>query len=110
VRFLIDSTLPPHVADPLNERGHDAVTPSLLGAHNLPDDVLIELATTQRRVIVTENASDFAYVTNCPVLLVRKSWWPSHVLVSCLAAAIDRWARATPDPGPWAHWLESELQ
>jgi hypothetical protein len=110
MRFLIDSMLPPHAADSLNKRGHDAVTPSLLGAHNLPDDVLIELATTQRRVIVTENASDFANATNCPVLLVRKSWWPSQVLVSRLAAAIDRWATAKPDPGPWSHWLEAELR
>jgi hypothetical protein len=103
VKLLIDSMLPPRVADDLNEMGHDAVTPALIGAHNLPDDVLIELASVERRVIVTENASDFARVTTCPVLLVRKSWWPAEALPSRMAAALDRWAAANADPGSWAH-------
>lgn len=41
-----------------------AVTPSRLGAHNLPDDVLVQIATAEDRVIVTENASDFAQVAS----------------------------------------------
>jgi hypothetical protein len=110
MRFLVDSMLPPKVADDLNKSGHDAVTPTTLGAHNLPDDVLIELASAQGRVIVTENASDFAHVTTCPVLLVRKSWWPQHVVAARLATALDRWAATNPEPGSWAHWLEAELR
>ena len=110
MRFLIDSMLPPQVADDLNKSGHDAVTPTALGAHNLPDEVLIELASAEGRVIVTENASDFAHVATCPVLLVRKSWWPSHVLASRLAIALDRWAAANPEPGPWAYWLEAAFR
>src|SRR5580765_3578561 len=102
--------LPPEVASQVNEHGHDAVTPAGLGAHNLPDDVLIELASVQQRVIVTENASDFAQTTTCPVLLVRKSWWPSESLASRLVAALDRWAAANADPGSWAHWLEAEFR
>ena len=46
--------------DLLTARGHDAVTPADLGAHNLPDDTLIEIAGTEGRVVVTENASDSA--------------------------------------------------
>jgi hypothetical protein len=110
VRFLIDSMLPPHVADLLNEAGHDAVTPAQLGAHDLPDDVLVQLAANTDRVIVTENASDFAHVTTCPVLLVRKSWWPKGLLARRLADALDRWAGANPAPGPWPHWLTAELR
>lgn len=110
MKFLIDSMLPPHAAQQLRDLGHDAVTPTEMGAHNLPDDVLIELATQERRVIVTENASDFASVMTCPVLLVRKSWWPRDSLASRLAATLDRWADANPEPGTWAHWLESDFR
>ena len=102
--------LPPRVAELLTAAGHDAATPLDLGAHNLPDDVLVELAATARRVIVTENARDFALVDACPVLLVRKSWWPRRTLADKAAAAIDRWAAANPDPGNWAHWLAASLR
>ncbi|MGH2884529.1 MAG: DUF5615 family PIN-like protein, partial [Solirubrobacteraceae bacterium] len=108
--FLIDSMLPPRVADLLRAAGHDATTPARLGAHNLPDDVLVQLAAAEGRVIVTENASDFAPVTACPVLLVRKAWWPAASLAEALAGALDRWAKANADPGHWAHWLSAELR
>jgi len=102
--------LPPQVAEHLNALDHDAVTPAALGAHNLPDDVLIALATAGRRVIVTENASDFARAGTRAVLLLRKSWWPRATLATDLAAALDRWATTHADPGPWAHWLEADLR
>jgi predicted nuclease of predicted toxin-antitoxin system len=110
LKFLIDSMLPPDTAALLNAAGHDATTPSQLGAHNLPDDTLIELATAVGRVIVTENASDFAAVTTCPVLLVRKAWWSPGSLSTDLAAALDRWASANKQPGPWPHWLSAQLR
>jgi Domain of unknown function (DUF5615) len=110
VKFLIDSMLPPGTARQLAIMGHDATTPTGLGAHNLPDDVLIQLAAAEDRVIVTENASDFAGATACPVLLVRKGWWPSASLTTSLASALDGWAKANPQPGPWAHWLAAELR
>jgi len=102
--------LPSEAADLLSGAGHDAATPARLGAHNLPDEVLIELAGAEGRVIVTENASDFAAVTTCPVLLVRKAWWPADSLAPKLAAALDRWASANRHPGPWPHWLLTELR
>lgn len=110
MRFLIDSMLPPRVADLLSAAGHDATTPTQLGAHNLPDDVLVQLAAADNRVIVTENASDFAAITACPVLLVRKAWWPGASLAETLASALDRWAKANAEPGRWAHWLAVELR
>ena len=102
--------LPPKVAELLSVAGHDATTPYALGAHNLPDEILIQLAAMDGRVIVTENASDFAAVTTCSVLFVRKSWWPPSSLASRLAAAIEQWATANPAPGPFAHWLPEELR
>ena len=110
MRFLIDAMFPPQVVDLLKEKGHDALSPIDLGAHNLPDDVLVQIATAERLVIVTENASDFAQVVTCPVVFVRKSWWPRETIASRLAAALDRWAAVNQDPGPWSHWLDAELR
>lgn len=102
--------LPPSVVDLLIAAGHAATTPTRLGAHNLPDDTLVVLAAAEERVIVTENASDFSAVTTCPVLLVRKSWWPQESLAAKLADALDRWAKADERPGNWAHWLPADLR
>ena len=110
MRFLIDAMLPPAVAELLNAAGHDATTPLQLGAHTLSDDVLVTLAAEEDRVVVTENASDFAGVTACPVLFVRKSWWPSESLSTNLVEALVRWAAANPGPGPWPHWLPTALR
>lgn len=110
MKFLIDSMLPPRVAELLSDAGHEATTPYALGAHNLSDDILIQLAAAQGRVIVTENASDFAAVTTCFVLFVRKSWWPASSLAPRLAVAIERWGSANPAPGPFAHWLPAEFR
>jgi hypothetical protein len=110
LKFLIDSMLPPATAELLAAAGHDARTPAQLGAHNLPDDTLIALAAADHRVIVTENASDFAAVMECPVLLVRESWWPHESLASRLAEALDRWASVNEQPGDWAHWLATDLR
>jgi predicted nuclease of predicted toxin-antitoxin system len=110
LRFLIDSMLPPSVVELLGALGHDVTTPSNLGAQNLSDEVLGQLASAPGRVIVTEDASDFAAVTDCPVLLVRKSSWPTGSLASNLASAVNRWADANPEPGPWSHWLHADLR
>ncbi len=110
MRFLIDSMLPPATAERLPALGHDGITLAGLGAHNLPDDVLVALAAAEDRVIVTENASDFAQVTACPVLLVLKAWWPSASLATSLASALDRWAKTNPQPGNWPHCLAAELR
>lgn len=110
MKFLVDAMFPPQVARRLNAAGHDAVTPVELGADNLPDEVLIQAAAAEQRVIVTENASDFAHVTTCVVLFVLKSWWPHQALASRLADALDRWAAAHPEPGNWPHWLEADLR
>ena len=110
MKFLIDSMLPPAVAQLLQDAGHDATTPARLGAHNLPDETLVHLAASDSRVIVTENASDFAHVTTCVVLFVRKSWWPTPSLTTGLTAALARWAAAHPEPGAFSHWLHADLR
>ena len=107
MRFLIDAMLPPSTCGLLVDRAHEAITPTDLGAHNPPDDTLIEIAGTDGWVVVTENAMDFAHATSCKVLLVRKDWWPNDALAARLAEGLDRWAHDHPNPGHWAHWLDS---
>ena len=70
----------------------------------------ITCATCHVRTTGPAYGRDFAAVTSCPILLVRKSWWPTASLAASLAAALDRWATAHPDPGPWAHWLPANLR
>ena len=108
MRFLIDSMLPPRVANLLSAAGHDATTPTQLGAHNLPDDTLVELAAADNRVIVTENASDFAAITACPVPLCRKPRRLAASLAETVAGVLDRWAKANAEPECWAHWLRQD--
>lgn len=107
---MIDAMLSPATCELLEELGHRAVTPQDLGAHNLPDEALVEAAAADGSVIVTENARDFAHVRDCPVLLVRKAWWVPEALGRRLATALDRWATDHPDPGPWAHWLRDKYR
>jgi len=47
--------VPPGTAGRLAAIGHDARTPAGLGAHNLPDDVLLRLAADEDRVIGTNS-------------------------------------------------------
>ncbi len=110
MRFLVDAMFPPAVVKLLHADGHDAVSPSDVGAHNLTDEVLIDIATREERVIVTENARHFAGVTTCPVLFVLKNWWPRERLAPGLAAALGRWSMANPEPGNWPDWLDFEYR
>jgi len=110
MRFLIDAMLPPGVAEDLLANGHEAVTPEGLGAQDLSDEQLVDIATAEGRVIVTANASDFAQVSTCSVLFVRKTWWPAAALRSRVSAALDRWAADHPEPGNWPCWLPAELR
>lgn len=102
--------LPPQAAELLKAAGHDALRPADLGADTLDDEMLVQIASAERRVIVTKNAADFAHVATCTVLFIRESWWPQQVLAQRLAAALARWAAAHPEPGSWPHWLEADFR
>lgn len=91
--------LPPRTKETLERLGHEATTPLLLGAANLADSELTRIATDEGWVIVTENARDFAGVTRCPVVLVRKSWW-------LLASLPPTWHWPSTDGSPRT-WLRA---
>ena len=114
MKWLIGEMLPPAIASELNAMGHDAVSVAAAGLGGAPDDVVYAEALANDRVMVTENASDFAAIVAqrhandepcVPVVLVRKSDHPSGgALAHHLARSLNRWAASSPDPYPGPHW------
>ncbi|MCY7352814.1 MAG: DUF5615 family PIN-like protein [Cytophagaceae bacterium] len=59
LRFLIDTQLPPLLAEILGQRGYDAIHSTYFeNEHLLKDKALIEIATVQEQIIITKD-SDF---------------------------------------------------
>lgn len=56
VRYYFDNHLPNAVANQLLLRGVDMLTAHQAGRRSHPDDELLRLATTEGRVVVTEDA------------------------------------------------------
>ena len=114
MKWLIDEMLPPALADELNALGHDACTVIAIGLGSADDATVYTAALDHNRVMVTENASDFAALVadrlargeECvPVVLVRKADHPGGgALAHHLARQLDRWAAHNPEPYPGPHW------
>jgi hypothetical protein len=109
MRFFLDGMLPAETREILQSRGHDVVSPSTLRAPRLLDLTIVEIASDEGRVVVTENWRHFTQVRTCPVLFVNKKWWRRSVMAGRLASALDRWSIANPEPGSWAQWLPAEF-
>ncbi len=115
MRFLLDEMLPPAASGPLRALGHDAVSVRELGLEGAPDEAVYERAVEERRVLVTENFTDFSLLVErrlgadepaTPVLFLRKGSFPRRGgLADQIARALDAWARSHPDPYTGAHWL-----
>ena len=107
--------LPPDTAAELNRRGHDAISVVELGLAGQSDPVVFDRAVAEDRVIVTENAADFAMLLErrlrndepaVPVVFVRKADLPRRgALPHHLAERLDAWAEANPDLYLGPHWL-----
>ena len=114
MRCLLDEMLPPAVARALEGIGHAACTVREAGLAGAADPDVLEAVVREHRVLVTENVADFARLLSdrlatdlpcVPVVFVhraglgRQAPWPN------LASALDRWAKANPDPYVGPHWL-----
>jgi hypothetical protein len=106
---------PTGVAETLITSGHDARA-AASEFRGLPDADVFALAVVERRVVVTENVIDFVALLEdrvaaghdtTPVVFARKANLPrgAGALASRLAARLDDWAVAHPDPFPTAYWL-----
>jgi predicted nuclease of predicted toxin-antitoxin system len=114
VRWLLDEMLPPAVARALDGMGHDARTVREAGLAGAADPEVLDAAVRERRVLVTENVTDFARLLSdrlstgdpcVPVVFVRRASLSRDAPWSNLASALDRWARANADPYVGPHWL-----
>jgi predicted nuclease of predicted toxin-antitoxin system len=60
VKFFVDESLSPRIAERLNETGvHDAIHPLHVGRRGEPDHRLLARCIEEDRVIITQNARDF---------------------------------------------------
>jgi predicted nuclease of predicted toxin-antitoxin system len=115
VRFLLDEMYSEHVADHLRDRRHDAVHLRSIGLGGAPDAVVLARAVEERRVMVTENASDFLPLldqrqsagspTTAVLVAMTASRGLGGALHARLAVDIDRWAARNGAPYTHAHWL-----
>ena len=116
MKFLIDEMVSPTVARHLTDLGHDAQHVRDLGLAGRPDGEVLDRATAEDRVVVTENAVDFvalldaatsAGLVTVPVVLALKRTLPAGAgaMAHELAKRLARWADQHPDPYRHVHWL-----
>lgn len=110
MRFFLDAMLPHQASEILRSLGHEATSSAERNNPELPDAEITQAAISESWIIVTENWSDFVTIRESTVILVNKQWWSKQPMHVRLATALDRWAAANPEPGPWPQWLPAELR
>lgn len=105
MRLLLDEHHDPEAARQLSARGHD-VSALAARAHgrNLSDPEVLDLATTEERAVVTENARDFAVehrrrlaagVTHLGIIVTSPKRYPrGGRSMGRLVIALDHFLRA----------------
>jgi hypothetical protein len=106
VRFLLDEMLPRATAALLRDAfDHDAWHVGEVGLSGTDDAVVATVARSERRVVVTENVSDYAAETDLVLVCVLKRKLPSGgAQARALAELLDRWATDNADPYVGQHW------
>ena len=109
MRLLLDANLSgKRIGTPLVERGHDV---RALGGdpdvEGLQDELVLELATQERRVLVTRNSRDFAPLARTWAEAGREHagliliWSLSHRQFAEIVAGVDGWAAEIPSEEAW---------
>jgi len=110
-RLLLDEMFSPQIASELVRRGHDVVAvaadPALVG---LPDEQILEWATSQGRCVVTENVKDYEVLRRAAVAQGRahagllycapRRFPRDRRFLGVLVAALDRMLAGDLLPGP----------
>jgi hypothetical protein len=110
-RLLLDEMFSPQIAPELGRHGHDVVAvaadPELAG---LPDEQVLEWATSQGRRLVTENVKDHEVLrraaaaqgrTHAGLLYCSPRRFPrDRRFAGALVVALDKLAAAGQLPGP----------
>jgi predicted nuclease of predicted toxin-antitoxin system len=75
VKFLVDANLSPRVAELLRAAGHDAVAVRDLRLASAPDDVILDRALSEDRIVISHD-TDFG-----TLLAIRRLTRPSVILI-----------------------------
>ncbi len=103
MKLLIDEHYADEIASKLRATGHDAVTVSERQIKSIDDESLLELAWSEGRALLTNNARDFIPIVgrwaiaggeHCGLLLTSDSSMPRHkgtigIYVRCLRAVME---------------------
>ncbi len=109
MRLLLDANLSPRgVAAKLREAGHDVLALAEDAAfEGLPDPQVLELASSEQRVLVTRNSRDFAPLarqwaeggrTHAGIVLI---WTLDHSQLAEIVAGIKRQLHQRPTQEQW---------
>lgn len=110
MRLLLDAHLSaPRIASPLRARRHDVrAVDEERGLVGAADEELLELATEDRRILVSADVGDFARIVGewartgrvhpgCMILVDI-----DHAEFTTIVALVERMLAAQPDTGAWA--------
>ena len=110
MRLLLDANLSPqHIGGPLRNAGHDVLALAEdAGYEGLADPVVLELASSQERVLITRNSRDFAPLarewaesqrTHAGMILI---WSLAHSQFGQIVAGVERLLKQWPEQDQWA--------
>ncbi len=109
MRLLLDANLSPRgVAVKLRETGHDVLALAEDATfEGLPDPQVLELAASDRRVLITRNSRDFAPLarqwaeagrSHAGIILI---WTLDHSRFAEIVAGVERQLRQRPSEEQW---------
>jgi predicted nuclease of predicted toxin-antitoxin system len=109
LRLLLDANLSPRgIAAKLREAGHDVLALAADATfEGLPDPQVLELATSERRVLITRNSRDFAPLarqwaeagrSHAGIILI---WTLDHSQFAEIIAGVERQLRQRPSQEQW---------
>lgn len=109
MRLLLDADLSPRgIAAPLRDAGHDVLALAEdTSFDGLPDPQVLELATSEQRVLITRNSRDFVPLarqwaeagrSHAGIILI---WTLDHSQFAAILAGIQRQLRQRPTQEQW---------
>ncbi len=109
MRLLLDANLSPRrVAAKLREAGHDVLALAEDATYEgLADPHVLELATSEQRILITRNSRDFAPLarqwaeagrSHTGIILI---WTLDHSQLTAIVAAIERQLQQRPSHEQW---------
>lgn len=119
VKLLLDEHYANEIATQLRAAGHDAVTVSELRITGIDDESLLELASSEDRALLTNNARDFLPIAgrwalsgkeHCGLLLTSDGSMPRHKgTIGLYVRALQTAMEVNPSPRALANqvrWLQ----